>query len=320
VNSFIENIGVSIPLIQGPMGGVSGPELVAAVANSGALGVLPIWADSLEVAHKSITKTQKKTSKVFAVNLRSDLNQLEHISMSADLGINVFHLFWGDPSESAVSIRSRKCKFIATVFDEDSAMRALDAGAAALVAQGVEAGGHVLSEIPLTELVDHVISLSGGIPVIAAGGIARPEEAKSYLDRGASGVLCGTRFVASLESEAHDEYKTAIIQASGESTARSICFDLGWPDAPHRTLRNSTYQMWKNAGFPPMGERPGEGDMVLTYQEGHSLPRYFVMPPKKGMSGDILAAALYAGTGVNGIKSNLSASNIVSCFAEKLCC
>lgn len=319
MNSFIETFGVSVPLIQGPMGGVSGPDLVAAVADSGALGVLPIWADSLEVAQTSIKKVQEKTGKAFAVNLRSDLDQIEHISMAADMGITIFHLFWGSPSESAAGIRSRNCKFIATVSDKESAMRALDSGANALVVQGVEAGGHVLSELPLVELFDQVISFSGETPLIAAGGIVESDEARGYLDRGASAVLCGTRFVASIESEAHDNYKAAIINASGESTVRSVCYDLGWPDAPHRTLRNSTYQIWEDAGFPPMGERPGEGDLVLTTQEGRSLPRYLVMPPKKGMNGDILAGALYAGIGVNKISSILSTADIVSSFKASLC-
>jgi NAD(P)H-dependent flavin oxidoreductase YrpB (nitropropane dioxygenase family) len=315
-SNFLAEFGISVPLIQGPMGGVSGPRLVAAVANSGALGVLPIWADSLADAQSLIEQTQLLTSKAFAVNLRADLKQLEHIAMAADMGVKMFHLFWGDPSDSAASIRAKNAHFLATVGDREAAVRALDAGASAIVAQGVEAGGHVLSETSLPQLLSNVLSISDGVPVIAAGGITDLASAQVFFDMGASGVLCGSRFVASEESEAHEHYKAEIVDAGSNSTVRSLCFDLGWPDAPHRTLVNSTYQMWKEAGFPKIGERPGEGDTVLVTEEGVELPRYFVMPPKKGMSGDILAAATYAGEGVSRINAILPAASIVEEFSQ----
>jgi nitronate monooxygenase len=315
-NNFLTEFGISVPLIQGPMGGISGPRLVGAVANSGALGVLPIWAESLEGAQGLIVQTKVLTSKAFAVNLRADLKQLEHIAMAADLGVNTFHLFWGDPSDSAVTIRAKNMKFLATVGDRDAALKALDAGASAIVAQGVEAGGHVLSETPLPQLLSDVLPISGGVPVIAAGGITDLASAQIFFDMGASGVLCGSRFAASVESDAHEQYKAEIVSAGNNSTVRSLCFDLGWPDAPHRTLRNSTYQMWEEAGFPKRGERPGEGDVVLVTKGGAELPRYFVKPPKKDMSGDILATAMYAGEGVSRINAVLSSASIIEEFSQ----
>lgn len=311
-------LGVALPLIQGPMAGVSGPRLVAAVANAGALGVLPIWADKIEVASSLIGNTQKRTNRSFAVNLRADLCQTEHIAMAAHLGVSIFHLFWGDPSESAKSIRARNCKFIATVSDEESAKKAIDSGAIALVAQGVEAGGHVLGELALTELLERILPLAGNVPVVAAGGITEASGAQKYIRQGARGILYGSRFAASEESEAHKDYKTAIIQAGKDSTVRSICFDIGWSNAPHRTIRNSTYDMWEQAGFPVIGERPGESDVVLKTSEGRDLKRYFALPPKEGMTGDITATAMYAGMGIAAINSVVSVENIVNEFKESL--
>lgn len=314
-----KEFGVQVALIQGPMGGVAGPRLVSAVANCSALGVLPIWSDSLKVAKGIIKETQNLAGgNPFAVNLRADLNQLDHIAMSADLGVNLFHLFWGDPVPSAQKIRAVNGRFMATVGGAEAAKLALDAGASALIAQGVEAGGHVLSETPLSKLLSGVLEVAGDVPVIAAGGIVDAAGARAAIEQGASGVLCGSRFVVSEESDAHELYKTAMVEAGEEATVRSTCYDLGWPHAPHRTLDNTTYRMWEGAGFPDIGSRPGEGDIVLTTEEGAGLPRYFVMPPKAGMSGDILAAALYGGTGVGGIQSVLSVQQIVDEFSGLL--
>ncbi|MDG1906637.1 MAG: nitronate monooxygenase [Arenicella sp.] len=133
--------GVDVPLVQGPMGEISGPKLVAAVANAGGLGVLPLWAESGERARAMIETTQSETPRSFAVNLRSDLIQVDHVALAADLGVSTFHLFWGDPSKTAVAVRERKCEFFSTIGDVESAKRHIDAGACCLVAQGTEAGG-----------------------------------------------------------------------------------------------------------------------------------------------------------------------------------
>ncbi len=315
-----EALGIDVPLIQGPMGGVAGPRLVAAVANAGAFGVLPIWADSLANAQKGIEETRRSIDgdRPFAVNLRSDLEQSDHIRLATDCGVRWFHVFWGDPRKTAAEIRGHGGRFIATVGDVDVARSALDGGAAALVAQGVEAGGHVASEVPLADLLPAVIDCAGDVPVVAAGGIGNEADAKAAIEMGAAGILCGTRFVASEESKAHPLYKKAIVQASAEDTVRSLCFDLGWTDAPHRTLRNESHAIWERAGCPPMGERPGERDVILTLEAGIEWTRYFVVPPAEDMSGDILGAALYAGTSVGRIDAIEPVSAIIERFRKVL--
>jgi nitronate monooxygenase len=310
-NNFTRKFGLEVPIVQGPMGGVSGPQLVAAVVNSGALGILPIWADSIEEAKSAIETTKALTDKPFGVNLRADLTQLDHIKMATDAGVSIIHLFWGVPANSMPAVTAADACMIATVGDREAAKAALDAGASALIAQGVEAGGHVLGTIPTSELLNSILDVAGKIPVIAAGGCANGEDAKRHMDSGASGVLFGTRFVASMESEAHDEYKQAIIEAGENATARSLCFDILWPDAPHRTLVNTTFTAWDKVGKPPVGERPGESDIVLRTADGQEIQRYSAIPPKQGMTGDIRAAAMYAGTGVGRISDCPSVAQIV---------
>ncbi len=114
--------------------------------------------------------------------------------------------------------------------------------------------------------------------------------------------MLGTRFVAAEESDAHPAYRQALIAARAEDTVRTLCFDGGWPDAPHRVLRNSTFRAWEQAGEPLPGARPGEGEIIMRDPSGRAWPRYNSAPPNLSMQGDLEAATLYAGTGVGKIK------------------
>ncbi|MEH6556181.1 MAG: nitronate monooxygenase [Oceanicoccus sp.] len=310
-SALMTEFELEVPIVQGPMGGVSGPALVAAVANAGALGILPVWSGSVASAQALITQTQSLTTKSFGINIRADMVQLDHISAAIDAGVSIIHLFWGSPAASMPAINLASVRMIATVADSDGACAALDAGATALIAQGVEAGGHVLSDIPAQELLASVLAVAGDTPVIAAGGCGNGYDGREFMNLGAAGILYGTRFAASRESEGHDDYKAALLEAVKGDTARSLCFDGAWPNAPHRALVNSTFSAWYAAGSPSPGHRPGEGDIVLTTAAGRELPRYYVSTPQAGMTGDIRAAAMYAGTGVDRINDCLDAAQIV---------
>lgn len=321
MNAFLQEFGIEVPVVQGPMGGISGPDLVAAVCNAGALGILPIWAESIKSSIALIRKTKLLTNKPIAVNLRADLVQTDHVIAAIDEDVSIIHLFWGDPANTMPAIKTAgsRIKMIATVGDRNTALAAIDAGACALIAQGVEAGGHVLGTTATDKLLNIILEVAGGIPVIAAGGCASGIDLKRLMDLGASAVLFGTAFVVAQESEAHEDYKQAIVAATDGDTARSLCFDILWANAPHRTLINSTFQQWDSAGRPPIGERPGEADVVLKTENGSQLNRYFATPPKRGMTGDITAAAMYAGTGVGGIVDCLPAEKIIKEIVKKSC-
>lgn len=311
---FTDEFGLTAPIVQGPMGGVAGPELVAAVTNAGALGILPIWGMGLEQAKRRLIETRALCERPYAVNLRADLVQRDHIALSLEQGITIFHLFWGDPHASMRHVRASAgvdVKTIVTVGDVDAAKSALDVGATALIAQGVEAGGHVLSETPLDALLQEVMEIAGDTPVIAAGGLANASDVARVVGAGAAGALLGTRFVATRESMAHDDYKQALLEAGTGATQRSLCFDDGWEDAPHRTLVNSTLVAWNDAKQPKRGARPGEDDVVLKLNNS-PFRRYSVMPPVQGMTGDIRAGAMYAGTGVAKIDDCPCAADIVA--------
>jgi NAD(P)H-dependent flavin oxidoreductase YrpB (nitropropane dioxygenase family) len=283
------------------MGMVAGPRLVGAAAEAGALGMLPIWFAPIEAATAMIKSTQALTSRPFAVNIRADLGMDEMIAAATDLGVDIVHLFWGDPAPSMAAIRRGGARMIATVGDAEATRRALDAGAAGLIAQGVEAGGHVLGTTPLKELLPLVVEIAGDVPVAAAGGLSDAQDIAQVFALGASAAMLGTRLVAAVESDAHPSYRQALIAARAEDTVRTRCFDGGWPDAPHRVLRNSTFRTWERAGSPAAGARPGEGDIIMRDGSGTAYPRYHVAPPLADMNGDLEAATLYAGMGVGKI-------------------
>lgn len=316
--AFTRALGVPFPIVQAPMGGAAGPRLVAAVAEAGALGVLPIWSMSPRAAAEAIEATRAMTGARFAVNLRADLAMHDHIAAAADRGVDLVHLFWGDPAASAATVRRCGAALIVTVSDADTTKAALDAGAAALLAQGVEAGGHVFGTTPLADLVQLVADLAGPVPVIAAGGLSGAEDALEAFRLGASAVAYGTRFLATEESDAHPDYKAAVLAADEGQTVHTLCFDGWWPDAPHRVLRNSTFIRWEAAGRPPPGARPGEGDAVLRTPRGDPIPRYHAALPQVGMTGDCEAAALYAGAGVGRIGDIVSAAGFIRAVAAQL--
>lgn len=134
-------------------------------------------------------------------------------------------LSFGDPSPFSAQIRSAGAKLICQVQSLAQASEAAAAGAHILVAQGTEAGGHGASRTTLT-LVPEIVDAFPNIPVVAAGGIADGRGLAAALMLGAEGVLMGTRFYASQEAEGHPAAKQRIVDASGDSTVRSIVFDI----------------------------------------------------------------------------------------------
>lgn len=313
-NSLTREFGLKLPIVQGPMGAIAGPALVAAVASAGGMGLLPIWTQNSEAALRDIDETWAMSNGAFGVNIRADLDQIELIQAALDRGVSIVHLFWGDPQTSVRHIRAADAvgvKILVTVGDADAAKRALDAGVDGLVAQGIEAGGHVLGETPLEILLPAVVDIAQSVPVVAAGGLADAHDVARVMAAGAAGALLGTRFVATEESMAHDDYKQALSEAGADSTERSVCFVDGWEDAPHRTLKNATLAAWNAARQPASGSRPGENDVVLKLND-IPFKRYSVMPPIRGMTGEIRAGALYAGTGVAKIQGHPSVATVIN--------
>jgi nitronate monooxygenase len=147
--------------------------------------------------------------------------------------------------------------------------------------------------------------------VVAAGGIADGRGVAAALTLGAAGVWLGTRFVASEEAFAHALYKQKILEATETDTVYSTLFDRGWEDAPHRTLRNSTVEMWEEAGKPESGKRPGENEVIAYRPDGSGILRYEDSDVSPDITGEVEKLPFYAGQSVGLIDSIKPAGDIV---------
>jgi nitronate monooxygenase len=310
-------LGIELPIAQAPMGGASCPELVAAVSNAGAFGMFAVSFMALDEVPGAIAATRRLTDRPFAVNLCLEWDQHERLRACLDAGAPVVSLFWGDPRPYVAAVHAAGALVVQTVGSAAEAQRAVDAGADVLIAQGWEAGGHVWSEVSTLALVPRVVDVAGATPVMAAGGIADGRGIAAVLMLGASGACVGTRFLASEEASIHPAYKQRVLAATETDTVHTTLFDLGWPDAPHRTLRNQTLARWEAAGRPASGQRPGEGEPIATLPDGTPVPRYSMVPPLADMHGDLEGLVAYAGQGAGLVRRIQPAADIVRELAEE---
>ena len=315
--AFCRLAGIDLPIVQAPVGGITTPALAAAVSEAGGLGMLSItWRDPDDL-RALLRETRARTEKPFAVNLVLEWDPAERLAIALEEGVRVISFFWGDPAPWVDRIHAAGGIVLHTVASAAEARRAADAGVDALVAQGWEAGGHVWGEVSTLALVPRVVDAVAPLPVVAAGGITDGRGLAAVLALGAGAAWMGTRFLLAEEAATHPVYQQAVIAADETATAYSALFDVGWPDAPLRALRNSTWEAWHAAGEPDVGARPGEGEIVATGEDGRDIARYCNDCPVIGASGDIAAMALYAGQGVGLAQRIQPAGEIVREVAEE---
>jgi nitronate monooxygenase len=315
--AFCRLVGIDLSIVQAPVGGVSTPALAAAVSEAGGLGTLSItWRDP-STLRTLLRDIRARTAKPFAVNLVLEWDPSERLAIALEEGVPIVSFFWGDPTPWVDQVHAAGGFVLHTVASAEEARRSRDAGVDAVVAQGREAGGHVWGEVSTLALVPRVVDAVAPLPVVAAGGIADGRGLAAVLILGAGAAWMGTRFLLAEEAATHPVYREAVIAADETATAYSSLFDGGWPNAPLRALRNSTWEAWRMAGEPPPGARPGEGEVVATGEDGRDIVRYSNDSPVAGASGDVAAMALYAGQGVGLAQRTQPAAEIVREVAEE---
>ena len=315
--SLCQMLNIELPIVLAPMGSAASPALVAAVSNAGGLGMLSMTWRSLDEIRSVIRETRRLTSRPFGVNLVLQWPQEDRLKVCLEEGVAVVSFFWGDPSAYIAAVHTAGSLVMQTVGNAKEAKRVRDAGVDIVVTQGWEAGGHVWGQVATLPLVPCVVDAVAPTPVVAAGGIADGRGLAAVLALGAAGAWMGTRFVASYEAATHPVYKEKVLQAAETDTVYSCVFDVGWPNTPHRSLRNSTLVAWEASGSPLSGERPGEGEVIATDAAGSVVRRYDVDFPRPGMVGEVEAMALYAGQGVGMISQLKSAHDIVKEVADE---
>ncbi len=312
---FCRALGIDVPILCAPMGaGNAGPALAAAVSNAGGFGLLGMGALPPPLIRESIQDTRRQTSKPFGVGLLLPLLQGGEIEACVAEQIDTLFLFWGDATREIKEAKRAGIRVLAQVGSVEEARSVAGAGADAIVAQGFEAGGHVRGTTSLATLVPAVVDAVAPVPVVAAGGIANGQGLAAALSLGAQAVSMGTRFLASEEAQASRAYKERVVRARAEDTVHTKLFDIGWPDAAHRVLRNRAIEEWEAAGRPRPGQRPGEGTQIGKMPVAGAMteiPRYSVANPMEGFEGDLEYAALYAGESCSLVNEIKPAAEIV---------
>ena len=227
--------------------------------------------------------------------------------------------FLGDPGGYIEQVHDAGGIVLHTVGTAEEARRAVASGVDVIVAQGWEAGGHVWGTIATLPLVPAVVDAVAPVPVIAAGGIGDGRGVAAVLALGAQAAWLGTRFLLAEEMPIHEDYRRRLMAAAETDPQRySNLYSVGWPDSPHRALRNSTSDTWQAAGCPPLAQRPGAGDVIAHFASGEPILRYEPAPPMAGTTGDIEALSMWAGQSVALAKKSQPAADIVAELISRL--
>jgi nitronate monooxygenase len=310
-----ELLGIDHPIVQAPMAAV--PALAAAVSNAGALGMVTLtWSDP---AGEVVRDTAGLTDRPFGGNLILGADQHGRLADALDAGLRIVSLFWGDPVGYVEQVHDAGGVVLQTVSCADEGRRAVDRGVDVVVAQGWEAGGHVKGRVATLPLVPAVVDAVAPVPVIAAGGIGDARGVAAVLALGAQAAWLGSRFLLAEEMPVHEHYRHRLLDAvETDAEWYADLYEVGWPDASHRALRNSTSEAWEAAGRPPPGRRPGEGEVIAHFPDGEEILRYEPGAPMVGTTGDIEALSLWAGQSVALGRQVQPAAQIVAELVSRL--
>ncbi|KAM7478989.1 hypothetical protein LguiA_027202 [Lonicera macranthoides] len=308
-------LGFEYGIVQAPLGpDISGPQLVAAVANAGALALLraPDW-ESPEHLRDMIKKTRTLTDKPFGVGVVLAFPHEQNIKAILDEKVAVLQLYWGECKEELV-LRAHQAgvKVVPQVGSIEEAKKAADVGVDAIIVQGREAGGHVIGQNGLFALLPRVVDLVRGrnIPVIAAGGIVDERGYVAALALGAQGVCLGTRFLATEESYAHPLYKRKLVELS-KTEYTNIFGRARWPGAPQRVLKTPFFMDWRCIpSHENETNQPVIGHSIIHSVE-KEIHRLAGTVPNVTTTGDIESMAMYAGEGVGLITEILPAGEVI---------
>jgi nitronate monooxygenase len=243
-------LGIRHPVLLAPMDTISGSRLTRAVSEAGGFGILGGGYGDLARLEAETLKL-KDFAAPFGIGFItwSLAKKPELLDTALKANPRAVMLSFGDPKPFASRIKATRALLICQVQSEEMARQALDAGADVLIAQGTEAGGHGASRTTI-DIVPAIVDLvAGRVPVVAAGGLADGRGLAAMLMLGASGVLMGTRFYASVEADGAEQAKRLICAANSGETVRGVVFDwsrkLLWP-APFtaRTLINEHARTW----------------------------------------------------------------------------
>jgi enoyl-[acyl-carrier protein] reductase II len=304
-------LGSKYAIMGGAMSWVSERNLVAALSNAGAFGVIACGAMPPALLEQEIIETRKLTTKPFGVNLivmHPQLMELVEVCQRQ----NVSHVVFagGVPSGDAVkAVKAYGAKVIGFAPSAIIGRKLVRMGADALVIEGTEAGGHI-GPVSTSVLAQEILPQITEVPVFVAGGIGRGEAIASYLQMGAAGVQLGTRFVCASECIAHPKFKEAFIKAQARDAMPSVQIDPDFPVIPVRALTNKASEDFTRTQLEVIAQfRAGELDKKEAQLK---IEHYWAGALKRAViDGDVESGSLMAGQSVGMVTKVQPAQEII---------
>lgn len=303
---FTELVGCSAPIQLAGMGPVCSNGLCAAVSEAGGLGMTTVAATSPDALEARLGHIGSLTSKPIGANFLIPAVDPECLRL-ASRSARVIDFFWGDPDPELVKVAHAGGALASwQVGSAAEAVAAERAGCDFIIAQGIEAGGHIRGQLGLLPLLCQVLD-AVTIPVLAAGGIGSARALAAVLAAGAAGARCGTRFAAARESGAHPVYVQALIAARAEDSVRTGLYHVGCPLCPstHGVLR-SAIEAAQSLASDVVGQLQMRG-------QAFPIAKFQGVPtPIKPMTGHIEAMCCYAGQSVGDVHSIQPTAEIIA--------
>lgn len=320
---FVDRFGLDVPVAQAGMGPLARGRLAAAVANAGGLGTIGLLPPhQLRAAIGQVRA--EAPGRTLAVNLLMPIVRRAQIEVCLAERVDVAVIAFGGNAALVRELRQAGVFVLVMVGTENQARLAIGWGADGLIAQGREAGGHVVGTMPALDFLPHALAIAAGRPVLLAGGIATAEDTATALAHGASAIVAGTRFLLTEESEAHSAYRQRVLAA--DTTIETTLFGLGWP-ARHRVIPNAATTRWCradgsarrlpaliNAGSAPLARiMPASSGAALLARQRPGFPLFTPIPPLRGAAESLVdVAALYAGESALRMDTVLPAKDAVA--------
>ncbi|WP_333767842.1 NAD(P)H-dependent flavin oxidoreductase [Streptomyces sp. IBSBF 2435] len=309
-------LGIDVGLLQSGMGGVAGADLACAVSNAGAAGCAGGYKLVDAALSAMLERLATGTDRPVGVNLIPEVvgpDELDHqiTQVLDETPERVYLSLFGMPEDDAVFKRivAAGRQLVVQIGTVEDGVHAAERGAV-VVAQGIEAGGHLLGTSQRDELVAALRAELPDTCLVASGGIGSPDEAARALAAGADGVLLGTAFVVAHESRAHAYFKAAVTAADQADTVITDVYEIGWPGRRHRVLATAVTSDPEQAK-KFIGKTVVEGKPYL-------VPRFSSAVPTDATTGRIEEMAMYCGQSCSAISSEISAADVVAAYAHVL--